>query len=132
MRLSSAVIIASLALQVAAEVKHGVIGYGINMYHPWCCTACSDVLSSLYLNCTTFDDHGHEGHGMKKRMAGMDGPMGTTSPECYAGSDVWLETFSYCIKSHCDAEELSASEQETYWQKTAAEAEFAAMLVETP
>lgn len=112
--------IASAVTPVAAEVKHGIIGYGIHMYHPWCGTACSDVLSSLYLNCTTFEDHGESGHGMKKRMAGMDGPMGMTSPECYASSDVWLETFGYCIKSHCDAEGVSASTQETYWQEKAA------------
>ena len=120
MRLLSIFTFASAALWAAAEVKHGTIGYGINMYHPWCCTACSDVLSSLFLNCTTFDDMSHEGHGMKKRMAGMEGPMGTTSPECYASSDVWLETFSYCVKSHCDAEGVSEDKQEKCWQLKAA------------
>lgn len=119
MRLSSVLAIASIASQAAAEVKHGVIGYGIGMYRPWCCTACFDVLSPLYLNCTTFEEHGESGPGMKKRMADM-GPMGMTSPECYASDNVWLETFGYCIKSNCDAEGVSASKQETCWQKNAA------------
>lgn len=65
-------------------------------------------------------DEGHEGHAMVKRMEGMSGPMGMTSPECYANTTVWLETFGHCIKSHCDEEGLSASEQEAYWQENAA------------
>ena len=120
MRLSSAFAAFVLILRAKAEVKHGVIGYGINMYKPWCGYACSDVLSSLWLSCTEFMEMSHEGHSMVKRMEGMDGPMGMTSPECYANNTVWLQTFSYCIKSHCDAEGLSASAQESYWQKTAA------------
>lgn len=109
----------ALALQASAETKHGTIGFGITMYRPWCCTACSDVLSSLYLNCTTFDDMSHSHHGMVKRMD-MEEPMGMTSPECYSTDRVWLETFSYCIKSHCDAEGVDALEQEQCWQKKAA------------
>jgi hypothetical protein len=120
MRLSSALAVPLLASTVAAEVKHGIIGYGINMFHPWCATACSDVLSSLWLDCTEFMDHGHEGHSMVKRTEGMDGPMGMTSLECYANNTVWLETFSYCIKSHCDAEGVPVSKQDAYWKVTAA------------
>jgi hypothetical protein len=120
MKLFAAFAVSSAIAGVAAQVKHGIIGYGINMYHPWCASACSDVLSSLFLDCTEFMDDSHEGHAMVKRMEGMDGPMGTTSPECYANTTVWLETFSYCIKSHCDAEGLSASAQEAYWQEHAA------------
>lgn len=120
MKSISVLSVCALAWQAAAEVKHGTIGFGINMYHPWCGTACSDTLSSLWLNCTTFDEEVHDHHGMKKRMEGMDGPMGTTSPECYASNQPWLETFSYCIKSHCDAEGTSADQQEQFWQQKAA------------
>lgn len=120
MRPFAGIVAACLVLQAGAEVKHGVIGYGIIMYRPWCGSACSDVLNSLYLDCTEFMDASHEGHAMVKRMEGMEGPMGTTSPECYANSTVWLETLSYCIKSHCDAEGMSSSEQERFWQKSAA------------
>lgn len=109
------------ALVASAEVKYGTIGMGINMYHPWCGTACSDVLSGLYLNCTTFDEEMHSHHGMVKRMSGMEHAMGTTSAECRAGDQPWLQTFSYCIKTHCDAEGVSAEKQEMYWQKNAAE-----------
>jgi hypothetical protein len=115
----SFVIIVAAILGTAQGTKHGIIGFGINMYHPWCCTACYDVLSPLYLNCTTFEEMSHDHHGMVKRMD-MGGSMGMTSPECYASDQPWLSTFSYCIKSRCDAENVDMQQQEQCWQKNAA------------
>jgi hypothetical protein len=120
MRPCSVLAASCFLLGATAEVKHGIIGYGIDMYKPWCGYACSDVLSSLWLSCTEFMDESHGSHSMVKRMEGMDGPMGMTSPECYANNTAWLQTFSYCIKSHCDEEGLSSSAQESYWQENAA------------
>ena len=121
MKLLTPLVLSTCAIFASAQVKHGTIGMGINMYHPWCCTACSDVLSPLFLNCTTFDEEVHHGHGMVKRMAGMEGPMGTTSADCRMADQPWLQTFSHCIKTHCDAEGVTADKQEQYWQTNAAE-----------
>jgi hypothetical protein len=122
MRSTTALLVLVTTLFANAELQHGVIGMGIDMFMPWCATACSDTLSGLYLNCTTFEQMSGDHHGMKvKRMDGMDMMMGVTSADCRASDTPWLQTFSYCIKSHCDAEGLSAEEQEKYWQKNAAE-----------
>jgi hypothetical protein len=59
---------------LATAVKHGIIGMGINMYRPFCCNACTDSLSPLFLNCTLI----------------IDG-VGNTSPACRASSEPWLQ-----------------------------------------
>lgn len=41
---------------------------------------------------------------LKKRMDMGDMPMGTTSDACYATDKVWLQSISYCLKSHCEAD----------------------------
>jgi hypothetical protein len=112
-----------LAGPIATAAKYGTIGYGINMYHPWCCTACYDALAMVYLNCTTFSKDS-ESHGMimkvKKRM-GMGMEMsGTTSSECYASNTPYQETLAYCVKSHCNIEGVSSVKQNTCFERLAA------------
>lgn len=105
---------------IVAAIKHGTIGYGINMYHPWCCYACSDALSSVYLNCTDFSSEEHDdGMSMKllkKRMDMGKDISGTTSDECYASNEPYQQTLSYCISSHCDAEKLLYEKQNKCFQ----------------
>jgi len=112
-----------LARLTTAVTKHGTIGYGINMYHPWCCYACLDSLATVYINCTTFSKpSGDDGMSMKlrKRMD-MDMEMtGTTSDECYASNKPYLQSMAYCIQSHCDAEGLSYEKQNSCFQGIAA------------
>jgi hypothetical protein len=117
------VLLYCLLFQLVAA-KHGTIGYGINMYHPFCCSACADSLAMVYLNCTTFStSHDHDdGMSMKllKRMdMGMD-MSGSTSDECYATDTAYLETLAYCVQSHCDAEGLSYHTQNSWFEKNAA------------
>ena len=106
-----------LLWQVAATVataKHGTIGMGITMYKPVCGYACHDSLSTLYLNCTTFDD--------SSDMSGMDMdmPMGTTSDECYQTNEPWLQTLAYCMKERCAADGVGEAAIEKLWGTLAA------------
>jgi len=83
----------------ARAVKHGIIGFGITLYPDICCQACNAALSSLSLNCTTFDD---------PSMA----EMGTTTPACRGSNRPWLESMAYCIRTHCESDGLSESQQD--------------------
>lgn len=90
---------------------NGIIGFGISLYQDLCCQACHDSLSFLYLNCTTFSD-GEDSSDMD--MSGMDMsdmPMGTTSDECYASNQPWLQTMAYCIQQNCNADGYPADQQ---------------------
>ncbi|EXJ65266.1 hypothetical protein A1O7_01607 [Cladophialophora yegresii CBS 114405] len=111
-----------LLTRVANATKYGTIGYGINMFHPFCCYACHDSLSMVYLNCTTFSESSgaHDGMSMKlvKRM-GMD-MAGSTSDECYATNEPYLQSFAYCIQSHCDIEGLPREKQNACFREMAA------------
>jgi hypothetical protein len=82
--------------------ENGIVGFGISLYQDLCCQSCHDSLSSLYLNCTTFDDM-DMGMGMET--------MGTTSDECYATNIPWLQTMAYCIQQNCNADGYPAEKQ---------------------
>ncbi|MCJ1265028.1 hypothetical protein MMC22_004903 [Lobaria immixta] len=91
---------------------HGLIGYGISMYHPLCAFACRDVLSSSILNCSEPMDMSEMGMDM-----GMD--MGSdTSPECYATDSIFLETLAYCMSTHC--QDVAVWALEKYWNMNVA------------
>ncbi|OAG43203.1 hypothetical protein AYO21_02489 [Fonsecaea monophora] len=80
----------------SGRAGHGLIGYGINMYFPYCCTSCRNVLSGSRLNCSEvmeMDD-----------MGGMDMGGGgdfMTMPECYATDDAFLQSLALCIHQRC-------------------------------
>ncbi|TDZ46853.1 Ferric/cupric reductase transmembrane component B [Colletotrichum trifolii] len=105
------VVLFSCIASVYAQTGTGIIGFGISLYPDLCCQACHDVLSTLYLNCTTFMDMSSmDMSGMD--MSAMDAtPMGTTSPECYASNTPWLQTMAYCIQQNCDAHGYPAEKQ---------------------
>ena len=42
---------------------------------------------------------------------GDTGPMGTTSPECYANNTAWLQTMAYCIQQNCNADGYPSDKQ---------------------
>jgi hypothetical protein len=42
---------------------HGLIGYGIKMYQPYCATACRDSILAAPLSCTV-EEMDHEGMDM--------------------------------------------------------------------
>lgn len=95
---------------------HGLIGYGINMYSPVCCTACRNVLSSSKLNCSEVMN--------MEGMAGMD--MGdsdfATSLECFATDDAFLQSLAVCISERCHQDsrnrgQLKEWQIEEWWQK---------------
>lgn len=79
----------------SGRAGHGLIGYGINMYSPNCCSSCRDVLSGSQLNCSDVMD--------MEGMAGMDmtGSDFTTSAECYATDDAFLQSMAICISQRC-------------------------------
>ena len=93
-----------LAHHVSAG-ESGIVGFGISLYQDLCCQSCHDSLSSLYLNCTTFEDMSDMSDMSDMEME----PMGMTSDECYATNTPWLETMAYCIQQNCNADGYSAS-----------------------
>lgn len=103
-RLFALIRLISIITLVSAQTGTGIIGYGISFWQDLCCQACSDSLSALYLNCTTFSDS-DDGDGMDMGDSGgdMDMMMGTTSDACRASNTPWLQTMAYCIQSNCNA-----------------------------
>ena len=86
----------------SAVVKHGIIGMGINMYKPFCCNACTDTLSPLFLNCTIIKDG-----------------VGATSSACRASNVPWLQTLAYCFQQECGGEGFSHEVIQTCWNNMA-------------
>ncbi|KAI1269970.1 ferric reductase like transmembrane component-domain-containing protein [Xylariaceae sp. FL1019] len=100
----------------AWSYKNGIVGFGITMYPHVCCQTCHDLLSPLYLDCTTFDD----GMSSMKRDMGMDSDvMGTTSDECRSSNRPWLQTMAYCIQQNCVADGYSMEEKAKCFSHTA-------------
>lgn len=102
----------------AKRAGHGLIGYGINMYSPTCCTACRDVFSGSQLECS-------EVASMDHHMAGMDMGGGDfeTSPECYANDDSFLQSLAFCISERCPSDPLDGPDIkdwqiEKWWQRS--------------
>ncbi|KIV83755.1 hypothetical protein PV11_05750 [Exophiala sideris] len=104
----------SLCMTSAGRSGHGLIGYGINMYFPNCCTSCRDVLSASRLHCSDFMD--------VDGMAGMDMTSSdfTTSAECYATDDAFLQSMAVCISQRCPTDpsrgDLKDWQIEQWWQ----------------
>ncbi|KAI0156543.1 ferric reductase like transmembrane component [Xylariaceae sp. FL1272] len=97
-----------LTIRGASSYKDGIVGFGITMYPHICCQTCHDLVSPLFLNCTTFDD----GMSNMKRDMGMDSDtMGETSDECRSSNRPWLETMAYCIQQNCAADGYSIEEK---------------------
>ncbi|KIY01865.1 uncharacterized protein Z520_02003 [Fonsecaea multimorphosa CBS 102226] len=80
----------------SGRAGHGLIGYGINMYFHYCCTACRNVLSASQLNCSKIA----EMEGMGGMDMSGDGDF-TTMPECYATDDAFLQSLALCISQRC-------------------------------
>ncbi|KAI1171228.1 ferric reductase like transmembrane component-domain-containing protein [Nemania sp. FL0916] len=112
--------------QDVSEASGGIVGYGLSFFPDACSLACHDVLSSLYLSCTTFSKHHGMpsdmdmgmGGGMKKRDMGMGMDMdmgmmemGMTSDECRASNLPWLQTMAYCIHQSCGAHGYTMEKQ---------------------
>lgn len=107
------------AMRAFAAVQHGTIGYGINMFRPFCCTACADSLAMVYLNCTIFREvSGHGDMEMKVKLSKrMDMEMeGETSVKCYASNPPYQQSLAYCIKSYCDTESVPYEKQNDCFQ----------------
>lgn len=113
-----------LLLAEAIATKYGTIGMGITMYKPLCAFSCYNSLSSLHLNCTTFEDNGHSMDGMDmkllKRMDMGGESMAMTSDECYATDLPWLQTLAFCFQRHCAADGIAESQLEKAWATMAA------------
>lgn len=95
-----------LLVRGVSGAENGIIGFGLSLYPDSCCLACHDSLSSLYLSCTTFPDHGDmsamPGDMNMKMDMDMDMEMmGTTTEECRTSNMPWLQTMAYCIKQAC-------------------------------
>ncbi|KAK1975025.1 ferric reductase like transmembrane component [Colletotrichum cereale] len=110
-----------LIANVYAQTGSGIIGFGISLYPDLCCQSCHDSLSALYLSCTTFMDmSGMGGMSMPGMdMSGTNMPMGTTSPDCYASNQPWLQTMAYCIQKNCNAHGYPAEKQAQCFSKQA-------------
>ncbi|CAI6342457.1 unnamed protein product [Periconia digitata] len=78
-----------------ARTERGFIGYGIDPSQPYCAQACRDAISSATLDCSTMEDMGHMSDMMH---------MVTTSADCYATDDAYLQTLAWCISERCREE----------------------------
>jgi hypothetical protein len=107
--------LASLAILIASQFvapiqahvtsgreRYGVIGYGINMYDPPCAFACIDTVRSWELDC------GHQ-HDMDMDMEHMH--MSSSTPECRAVNDPYLQTMAWCFHTHCSGVKNSTLER---------------------
>ncbi|KIW16144.1 hypothetical protein PV08_06195 [Exophiala spinifera] len=110
----SALVVLSQCMTSNGRARHGLIGYGIKMYYPNCCSSCRSVLSGAQLNCSeTMDMEG---------MAGMDmgGSDFSTSSDCYATDDAFLQSMAVCISEKCpkdpSAKNLRDWQIEQWWQ----------------
>ncbi|KAF4554735.1 Ferric reductase like transmembrane component-containing protein 2 [Elsinoe fawcettii] len=98
----------SLALLSLFGAAHGLIGVGIEMYKPLCAHSCRQPLGSIHLSCT---DESHSPSGGHHSSA--------TGPDCFAKDTSFLTTLAWCIKSHCEPENVDVWRIEKYWaQKT--------------
>ncbi|ORX40124.1 ferric reductase like transmembrane component-domain-containing protein [Kockovaella imperatae] len=107
----------ALAHVTAGRTGYGFIGYGINMYHPWCASACRDSISTNGLICDdTVSHHGEHPHdtsmGMKKRAGDNESP----SVECIASNVPYLQSVAYCIETHCE-DETAVDQVEDWWKR---------------
>ncbi|KAH8884118.1 putative ferric-chelate reductase [Thozetella sp. PMI_491] len=108
-------LLAAPALSSTGYRGYGLIGYGIDMYKPPCAHACRSSLSSYMLQCSEMEETEMD-HGMKvkaKRMSGMDMEF-TTSADCYATDNMFLQSLAYCIHARCSA--VLISKLELFWE----------------
>ena len=90
-----------LARSIAGHlVSRNFPGYGFWWYDPNCAFSCHDAISAAMLNCTNMGDMGH---------------MGPTSPQCYATDTAYLTTLAYCMKTHCDDDDVPTYKREDFW-----------------
>ncbi|KAF4624025.1 hypothetical protein G7Y89_g14150 [Cudoniella acicularis] len=92
---------------------HGFIGYGINMYDPNCAYSCRAVISDSALNCSTYADMSGMTAMNATEMA-AEGMTASTSAECYATDDIFLQTLAYCLYIRCD-DTVSIPGRESWW-----------------
>lgn len=95
---------------------HGLIGYGISMYHPACAYACQSSITNP-LNCSMSTEHGMESMNMRNTSVTWMVEK-SPNPECYANNDAFLQTLAYCMYSHCHAEANSTLQR--YWEMNVA------------
>ncbi|KAG9241721.1 ferric reductase like transmembrane component-domain-containing protein [Calycina marina] len=91
-----------------AQQYNGIIGFGIPLWQDVCCRSCSDSFSSLYLNCTTFDD---DTSVDSMDMDTDSTSTGTTSMECYETNLPWLQSMAYCLQQKCPADGYGTTQQ---------------------
>jgi hypothetical protein len=107
---SLAILVASLLVAstqahvTSGRERYGVIGYGINMYDPPCAFACIDTVRGWELDC------GHQ-HDMDM-TAHMH--MSSSTPECRAVNDPYLQTMAWCFHTHCP--DVKNSTLERVWE----------------
>ncbi|OQV06948.1 hypothetical protein CLAIMM_11446 [Cladophialophora immunda] len=111
--LTSTLFLTAQCMTSSGRAGHGLIGYGINMYFPYCCTACRNVLSGSQLNCSEVME--------MEDMGGMDmgGGEFMTMPECYATDDAFLQSLALCISQRCPKDpnehDLEGWQIEKWW-----------------
>lgn len=96
--------------------RHGLIGYGINMYNPICASACGRA-APMYLYCA--DGVSSSGGGMS--MIAINDTTNVTatespSAECMANNIPYLQTVAYCIHERCDGS-VTPPERELWWYR---------------
>lgn len=98
-------LLASIVVAQQKRVEHGVLGYGIDALNPACAFACRESISGATLSCSE---------------VGSDSSADevSTSTECYATDDAFLQTLAWCMQSHC--KDGSKWKLEKFWNKNVA------------
>lgn len=81
----------------------GLIGYGINMYKPYCASACHDSIP-MKMHCEDGSD----------TMSMSDGEEPMPSADCVASSAPFLQSVAYCVDQKCPSS-LSQSARDHWW-----------------
>jgi hypothetical protein len=94
---------------------HGLVGYGISMYHPPCAFACRSSITNP-LNCSMGTEGMQDMDTSDKSISWMieESP----DADCYAENDAFLQTLAYCIYLHCHTEANSTLQR--YWEMNVA------------
>lgn len=94
-----------LLIQAIAAQNAGLTGFPDNPYDPYCAMACLRSIYTLQLSCSQSGD-----------SVGM--VQITTSSECWATNDPYLETLAWCMHLRCPNSVLE-SKREEFWETQA-------------
>lgn len=84
---------------IGGHSGHGLIGYGLSMYDPFCASACAAVIP------TTVECPNDDNTTLADTAAG---------PGCLAYNEPYLKSMAWCVHLYCS--DISLTEIESWWE----------------